>query len=142
MGVTPPEACIVPTRFVVLAVPVFKAQKLTVTVSPGSITALLGTQPSAVSVAVPAVMIGLGVGLGVAVGVGLQQEGCETEKLSTLQPTAATLLSDPMRNLSLQGRPAAPAGKFAVLVINPPVDPVQAFRLARGLPKAPLMVPV
>ena len=56
MGVTPPEACMVPTRLVVLAVPVFKAQKLTVTISPGSITALFGTQASAVRVAVPAEM--------------------------------------------------------------------------------------
>ena len=61
MGVTPPETCMVPTRLAVLAVPVFKAQKLTVTVSPGSITLLLGTQPSAVNVAVPAVMIGCAV---------------------------------------------------------------------------------
>src|SRR6185436_11555835 len=58
MGVTPPVACMVPTRFTVGAVPVFVTQKLTVTVSPGSITALFGTQPSAVSVVDPAVIIG------------------------------------------------------------------------------------
>ena len=48
----------VPTRFVVFAVPTFCAQKLTVTVSPGSMTLLFGIQLSAVNVAVPAVIFG------------------------------------------------------------------------------------
>ena len=58
---TPPVFCSVPTRLVVAPVPELCRQKLTVTVSPGSITPLEGEQLSAVIVAPEGMITGVGV---------------------------------------------------------------------------------
>lgn len=62
--------------------------------------------------------------------------------VSTLQPTADTLLSDPMRNRITTFCPAAAAGKLMLVVVNPFEFPVNAWRPAIGLAKLTLIVPL
>ena len=58
-----------------------------------------------------------GLPVAVAVGVGLGQDPSTTETVSTRQPGAVTLLSDPIRNRSLIVCPATFGPKFATVLI-------------------------
>jgi len=60
--------------------------------------------------------------------------------VSTLQPTADTLLSDPMRNRMTTFCPAAAAGRLIPVVTNPLELPLNAWRPAIGLAKLTLIV--
>ena len=73
---------------------------------------------------------------------GVQQTRCEIVTSSILQPVAATLLSEPIRNLNLTFCPAAAGGKVTVDVKNEPAVPVQAIRPPIGLPNEELIVPL
>src|SRR5690349_11310009 len=57
------------------------------------------------------------------------------EMVSTYQPFAPLLLSLPKRQRNRTGWPAAAAGRFTVVVMNPLELPLQACRPASGLPK-------
>src|SRR5450432_3313202 len=91
------------------------------------ITVAKGTELSNVAVG-RVIVIGGGVGVG--------GEQSRTTMPSMRQPWIPTLVSLAMRQRSLTFCPAAAAGRFTVVVINPPELPLHAIRPAMGLPNA------
>lgn len=59
---------------------------------------------------------------------------------STYQPAAASDESLPNRQRNCTDCPAAAAGRFAVVVMQPPLLPDQAVRAPKGFPVVPLRV--
>ena len=97
---------------------------------------------AAVNVAFPPLQIEAFTGCVVNEGLeqGRLQSEPATDRPSIHAPVPATLESVALLNLNITTWPLAEAGRFTVVVTNPPELPVHAWRPPIGLPKAALIV--